>query len=464
MSQYGDASPSPSRGLYEAPARRGGRDEQAPRRRRHGGDRGGDANGSGGCRGGRGGGSRSPSPRASARPRAFSPSPPTGAERSRSRSAPSRRGDDLPQEELPAPQAGPGRRRRHRAPEVRGRSASGGAARPRRRDVGSSSRHAAAARDRDRDRGKDKEKDRGRRGKDHRQKEYMKRLAAVQQNPAMRMAMMQGMMGMGMGNPAMHMAMMHQMGMMPPQYLHAMQAGMQPPGMPPFGPYGGMAPPKKRRGKDGAAASKRGGADASGASPGAAEGSASGSSSSDSSSEDSSDNDASAGVHPSMAPTAMAMWPGAAPGAGSSAGVEVFLSQCPVDPEAADRMRVLPPHLQQVVMARGPVSDTRNPSAVLIARVRDAELGRGGLEPPPGDLGMLGGGMMDGADDFGGKPARKSAKVTIEAMILEYRLSPGCAWMLRALPPDKQKMASRIDPSGQADPSGYVAEQMKKIV
>mmetsp|Transcript_118976 Transcript_118976/g.381222 ORF Transcript_118976/g.381222 Transcript_118976/m.381222 type:complete len:328 (-) Transcript_118976:109-1092(-) len=221
------------------------------------------------------------------------------------------------------------------------------------------------------------------------------------------------------------------------------------------------APAEERRG---AAASKRGGADASGASPGAAEGSASGSSSSDSSSEDSSDNDASAGVHPSMAPTAMAMWPGAAPGAGSSAGVEVFLSQCPVDPEAADRMRVLPPHLQQVVMARGPVSDTRNPSAVLIARVRDAELGRGGLEPPPGDLGMLGGGMMDGADDFGGKPARKSAKVTIEAMILEYRLSPGCAWMLRALPPDKQKMASRIDPSGQADPSGYVAEQMKKIV
>lgn len=71
---------------------------------------------------------------------------------------------------------------------------------------------------------------------------------------------------------------------------------------------------------------------------------------------------------------------------------------------------------------------------------------------------------MDFADDKGPKPARRSAKATIEAMIQDYRLSPGCAWMLRALPPDKQKMASRIDPSGQADPSGFVAEQLKKIV
>lgn len=71
---------------------------------------------------------------------------------------------------------------------------------------------------------------------------------------------------------------------------------------------------------------------------------------------------------------------------------------------------------------------------------------------------------VDIADDRGPRPARRSAKVTIEAMIKDYRLSPGCAWMLRALPPDKQKLASRIDPSGQADPSGYVAEQLKRIV
>jgi hypothetical protein len=67
-------------------------------------------------------------------------------------------------------------------------------------------------------------------------------------------------------------------------------------------------------------------------------------------------------------------------------------------------------------------------------------------------------------DDERGRPARRSAKVTIEAMVRDYRLSPGCAWMLRALPPDKQKLAARIDPAGQADPSGYVAEQLKRIV
>lgn len=45
-------------------------------------------------------------------------------------------------------------------------------------------------------------------------------------------------------------------------------------------------------------------------------------------------------------------------------------------PEAADKLRALPPHLQRIVIERGPVSTYRNPSAVLLARVRDAELGR----------------------------------------------------------------------------------------
>lgn len=138
-----------------------------------------------------------------------------------------------------------------------------------------------------------------------------------------------------------------------------------------------------------------------------------------------------------------------------------FLGENPVDPDAADRLRALPPHLQQNVMRQGPVSDARNPSAVLKARVRDAELGRTTANQgnycmrPPG---------VSFQDERASWPARRSAKATIEAMIRDYRLSPGCAWMLRALPPDKQKLAARIDPSGQEDTSGYVAEQLKKIV
>jgi len=283
------------------------------------------------------------------------------------------------------------------------------------------------------------------------------KMAAARQAP-MHMAMMQGMMGMP---PAMQMAMMHQMGMPPPPY---MQHPMRPPPHMMFGSEGPHRSSKRRRGGGG------GGSRGYAASPGVPEGAAS---SSSSSSSDSSDDDSNGGLpHPAAMAAMAQMWPGAPPPAPhmmphgpvphGADGLEAFLSMCALDPEAVDRVRALPPHLQQAVMSRGLLTDTRNPSAVLLARVRDAEhhLGRadgggdyGGGPPPPVDI-------LDDAP----QPARRSAKLTIETMIRDYRLSPGCAWMLRALPPDKQKLAARIDPAGQADPSGYVAEQMKKIV
>lgn len=99
--------------------------------------------------------------------------------------------------------------------------------------------------------------------------------------------------------------------------------------------------------------------------------------------------------------------------------------------------------------------------------------------PPPGSRPpsfQAGGGDDENAEAKTGAPAetkqvkqsgpgaRGSAKREIEKMIDEYRLSVGCAWTMRALAPDKQKLAARIDPSGQEDPSGYVAEQLKLIV
>merc|ERR1712226_1081241 len=88
--------------------------------------------------------------------------------------------------------------------------------------------------------------------------------------------------------------------------------------------------------------------------------------------------------------------------------VETFLLMNPVDPEAATRLRSLPPHLQRVVMDRGPLMGTRNPSSVLIVRIRDAETGRGvGM---PNGLGM---------------PAPPPTRLTdpnIERMIIQYNL------------------------------------------
>mmetsp|Transcript_59628 Transcript_59628/g.138895 ORF Transcript_59628/g.138895 Transcript_59628/m.138895 type:complete len:164 (+) Transcript_59628:239-730(+) len=45
------------------------------------------------------------------------------------------------------------------------------------------------------------------------------------------------------------------------------------------------------------------------------------------------------------------------------------------DAEAAQRLRALPPQLQRAVVERGPLFGTRNPSSVLIMRIRDAEKG-----------------------------------------------------------------------------------------
>jgi hypothetical protein len=53
--------------------------------------------------------------------------------------------------------------------------------------------------------------------------------------------------------------------------------------------------------------------------------------------------------------------------------VETFLQLNTVDPEAAMRLRALPPHLQRRVLERGDLRHTRNPSAVLITRLREAE-------------------------------------------------------------------------------------------
>lgn len=258
--------------------------------------------------------------------------------------------------------------------------------------------------------------------------------AAAQQNPAMQMAMMQAMMS-GQMNPAMHMAMMQQMGMNPYGMpgMHGHQKGGPPlPGMPFGGSGTGQKEKHQHRQKRRKDKVKEG---------------AGGEGSSSSSSSSSSGEDSSVEAPPAGAGLFGAMPCGGGP---------PHPGMVPMPPPPP------PPH--------GLLPDGRPVPHPPHMHEGDGLHGGGGAEFPPGDFGDRGARQptrhdaFDIADDRGPKPARRSAKLTIEAMIKDYRLSPGCAWMLRALPPDKQKLASRIDPSGQADPSGYVAEQMKSIV
>lgn len=298
--------------------------------------------------------------------------------------------------------------------------------------------------------------DGGRRRNDRRggNREHDYRRMAEAQQAAMRNMMGGGMMGM---NP-MQMAMMQQqqqMAMMHPSYMAAMQKQQQK-----------MKERRERR----KARAKAG-----------VEGSASDSSDSSSSSSDSS---LDGGFNPAAAMAAMAAmqhqhhWPPGAsvgsdfkpPGMGMGlpptpvmAGdpdghVEAYLKANPVSEEAADRLKCLPPHLQAAVMNRGKLDD-RNASAILLARVRDAEVGR-----IDGHSGMAPAVAGAGANAAAEPPAKKSVKKDIEDMITNYRLEINVAWTMRALPPDKQKLAAKIDPSGHSDPSGYVAEELKKIV
>ncbi|CAE8643845.1 unnamed protein product, partial [Polarella glacialis] len=125
--------------------------------------------------------------------------------------------------------------------------------------------------------------------------------------------------------------------------------------------------------------------------------------------------------------------------------VQGFILLNPVDPEASTRLRAMPPHLQRIVMDRGPLMGTRNPSSVLIVRIRDAERGANrtaeglGMAAPPPPL---------GSDPI------------VERLIRTYNLDARAAGMLRALPPDQQQAAALLPLSEARNPSAFVMAQL----
>lgn len=140
----------------------------------------------------------------------------------------------------------------------------------------------------------------------------------------------------------------------------------------------------------------------------------------------------------------------------SSTELEQFLQAGGVDGEAAVRLRQLPPQLQRLVMDRGPVAGTRNPSSVVISRIKEVEAMR--LGAPPGALGALGLGAPGLPPGFGG--GNMTANPEIEALISKYALDTQASSMLRRLSPEQQRLALKLPIQEARNPSAFIMTQL----
>lgn len=128
----------------------------------------------------------------------------------------------------------------------------------------------------------------------------------------------------------------------------------------------------------------------------------------------------------------------------SSPEVDAFLNTTMVDPDAALRFRQMPPQLQRQVIDRGPIAGTRNPSSVLISRIRDAEMGR------------VGQGMPASQPSASCDPA-------IEKLIKDHKLDDRVAGVLRALPPDQRAAVMNIPINEARNPSAFLMTQLQQL-
>lgn len=132
----------------------------------------------------------------------------------------------------------------------------------------------------------------------------------------------------------------------------------------------------------------------------------------------------------------------------SNQEVEAFLSVNPVESHAAQRLRALPPDKQKSVIERGSLLGARDPSAVLVSRIRDAVLTAGSLM----GMGMAAPAML--ANAYG------SGHAGVEALIARHNLDAKCAVVLRSLPPEKQALAAEMPVTGARNPSAFVMAQL----
>lgn len=128
--------------------------------------------------------------------------------------------------------------------------------------------------------------------------------------------------------------------------------------------------------------------------------------------------------------------------------VETFLSMNSVELHAATKLRGLPRHLQRQVLDRGSLMGARDPSAVLISRVRDAMMSSAQTMPSMPILTMT-------------LPNGQQVHPAVEALIIRYGLDAQCAQQLRQLPLQLQAVAAELPVHEARNPSAFVMAQLQ---
>uniref|UniRef100_A0A7S1R5Y1 RanBP2-type domain-containing protein n=1 Tax=Alexandrium catenella TaxID=2925 RepID=A0A7S1R5Y1_ALECA len=127
--------------------------------------------------------------------------------------------------------------------------------------------------------------------------------------------------------------------------------------------------------------------------------------------------------------------------------VEAFLAVNPVDQGTAFRFRALPLSLQRLVMMRGSLVGTRDPSAVLMSRVRDA---------------IQSGGSNSSAGAQPLPPPTASSNPEVEAFLAANPVDFQAASRLRALPQHLQRLVLiRGSLSGVRDASSVLMSRVR---
>lgn len=129
--------------------------------------------------------------------------------------------------------------------------------------------------------------------------------------------------------------------------------------------------------------------------------------------------------------------------------VETFLSMNSVELHAATKLRGLPRHLQRQVLDRGSLMGARDPSAVLISRVRDAMMSSAMTTMP--SMPILTMTLSNG----------QQVHPAVEALIIRFGLDAQCAQQLRQLPLQLQAVAAELPVHEARNPSAFVMAQLQ---